>query len=77
MGRYVINDYPNAQEAQVAALDSVIEWFEDDESHDVYTDQDEVEQCIKQLEAYKLGVKDGQYDSDDVLEVSGFTIKSL
>jgi hypothetical protein len=75
--KFIVAEYENVGEAQVAAIDSVIEWFEDMDNHDQFTDMIDVANDIKTLEQYKDGVKDGQFDEEDEFEVSGFKIKSL
>ena len=77
MGKFAIADYDDTEDAQIAALDLVIDWFNDDESHDIYTDKDDVKRCIQQLTEFKVGVRSGQYDIDDEFEVSGFIVRSL
>ena len=75
--KFIIADYENVGEAQVAAVDSVIDWFEDEENHDMYTDRNDVRSSIAELNNFKNGVKDGQFDEEDELEVSGFIIRTL
>ena len=73
MRMFEIAKYNDVYEALVAAIDSLIVWFE---SNDVY-DEDDTATSIEYLEEIREDVITGEQDIDELIKVYGFEIKCI